>query len=81
MENEIMNGMDEVMENTEVFGNTSGNDGINVLATIIIAGVTYVGMRLGEKGLKAGRKYLKARKAAKEIVIDNTSYESDDVEG
>ena len=79
MENEFMNGMEQAMENTEVF-ETSSNNGGNLLTTVLVAGVTYVGMRLGEKAIKAGRDYWNARKASKELVIDETG-DRQDVEG
>lgn len=79
MENEIMNGAEQVMENTEVMG-TSSNNGGNLLTTILVAGVTYVGMRLGEKGIKKVGDLWNARKAAKELVIDETG-DRQDVEG
>ena len=70
MENEIMNNVEEVMENSEVVTNSNSGLGMGVLIGTALCAAGYA----VTKGVKKGIAWYKAKKEEKAtILIDNTN--------
>lgn len=76
MENEIMNSVEEVMENSEVVTNSNSGLGMGVLIGTALCAAGYA----AAKGVKKGIAWYKAKKEEKEtILIDNTGDDAEDI--
>ena len=76
MENEIMNGVEEVMENNEVVTTSNSGLGMGVLIGTALCAAGYAAV----KGVKKGIAWYKTKKESRAtLTIDNTVDEVDEI--